>query len=109
MKRLLFGFIFLMTIPLVAWAAGDTVVVDQNHLQFNLSAVKMKVGDRIRFNNSDETSHNILISLGGARTNSGLQKPGEPFEVPMVREGTYQVTCGIHPEMRLAVTVRPRP
>jgi cytochrome c peroxidase len=95
----------LLLIPIVAWAAGSTIVVDQNHLQFNTAMVKMKVGDHIRFNNSDETSHNILISLGGARTNSGLQKPGEPFEVPMVREGTYQVTCGIHPRMKMVVVV----
>lgn len=91
--------------PLVAWADTGLVVVDQHNLQFSAPTVTLRVGDRLRFTNSDRVNHNVLISMGGVRTNSGLQKPGEPFEVPMVRAGTYQVTCGIHPRMRMTVIV----
>ncbi|HEX4196681.1 MAG TPA: plastocyanin/azurin family copper-binding protein [Caulobacteraceae bacterium] len=95
-----------LLIPIAALASdAGLVVVDQHKLQFSLSTVTMRVGDRLRFDNSDRVNHNVLISLGGVRTNSGLQKPGEPFEVPMLRAGVYQVTCGIHPRMRMTVIV----
>ena len=95
----------LVAAPLAAWAAGRTLVVDQNRLQFSLAEAKLKVGDHIRFTNSDRTTHNLLISLAGAPTNSGLQKPGEPFDMPFARAGTYQVICGIHPKMKMKVVV----
>jgi len=105
MKRLVLALGVLLVSALAAYADSNTVVVDQKRLRFSLPSVTMKVGDHLRFTNSDDVNHNVLISLGGRRTNSGLQKPGEPFEVPMVREGTYQVTCGIHPRMRMVVVV----
>ena len=97
----------LAAAPLAAWAAGKVVVVDQNKLQFSMPEAVIKVGDQIRFTNSDRTSHNLMISLAGAPTNSGLQQPGEPFEMPFTRAGTYQVICGIHPKMQMKVVVQP--
>jgi plastocyanin len=35
-----------------------------------------------------------------------LQQPGAEFKVPFVKPGTYQVSCGIHPKMKLSVTVK---
>lgn len=105
-NRSLLGLAILALAPLVAFAQVNSVmVVDQHRLQFSLPTVTLKVGERLRFTNSDRVNHNVLISLGGIRTNSGLQKPGEPFEVPMVRAGIYQVTCGIHPRMKMVVNV----
>lgn len=89
--------------PLAALAAGKVVVVDQSRLQFSVAELRIKVGDKVRFTNSDRTTHNLLITFAGNSTNSGLQKPGQPFEAPFSREGVYQVECGIHPKMRMKV------
>lgn len=89
--------------PLAALAASRVLMVDQSKLQFSVAELRIKVGDRVRFTNSDRTTHNLLITFAGTSTNSGLQKPGQPFEAPFSREGVYQVECGIHPKMRMKV------
>lgn len=86
-----------------AWAG--MVTVDQKGLAFSTGALTVKKGDILSFNNSDNTSHNILITGAGVNLNSGLQQPGVSFKAPMVKPGTYQVMCGIHPKMKMTVTV----
>ncbi|HYE45641.1 MAG TPA: cupredoxin domain-containing protein [Caulobacter sp.] len=87
-----------------AWAAG-MVNVDQKGLAFSAPALTVKKGVVLNFSNSDTTSHNILITGAGVSLNSGLQQPGVSFKAPMVKPGTYQVMCGIHPKMKMTVTV----
>jgi cytochrome c peroxidase len=87
----------------VAWAGTSTV--DQRNLKFSVRELKIPKGDSVEFTNSDDTSHNITISGQGLSFNSGLQAPGQPFRVPLVKTGAYKVTCGIHPNMRMTVIV----
>ena len=56
--------------------------------------------------NSDRPAHNILVKDGTTTVNSGLQQPGQPFELPFTKTGTFPVSCGIHPKMKLTVVVR---
>jgi plastocyanin len=95
----------LTAVAAVAWAGG-MVTVDQKGLAFSTAALTVKKGDILSFNNSDNTSHNILITGAGVNLNSGLQQPGVSFKAPMVKPGTYQVMCGIHPKMKMSVTVQ---
>ena len=88
-----------------AWAASTVHIVDQNKLQFSVSELTIQQGDTIRFTNSDRPAHNILVTDGTKILNSGLQQPGEPFEVPFPKKGRYPVTCGIHPKMQMTVIV----
>jgi len=88
----------------VAWAAS-TVTVDQKNLKFSVRELKIVKGDSIEFTNSDDTQHNITIAGAGFTANSGLQAPGKPFKAPFVKPGVYKVSCGIHPNMRMTVTV----
>ena len=87
-----------------AWAA-TTVTVDQKNLKFSVRELKIFRGDSIEFTNSDDTQHNITITGAGFTANSGLQAPGKPFKAPFVKSGVYKVSCGIHPNMRMTVTV----
>jgi cytochrome c peroxidase len=87
-----------------AWAATHTV--DQKNLHFSVATLTIAKGDSVEFANTDDTSHNITISGAGFTANSGLQRPGQPFRVPLVKVGTYKVTCGIHPNMRMTVIVQ---
>jgi cytochrome c peroxidase len=86
-----------------AWAG--TLIVDQKNLKFSVRELKIAKGDSIEFTNNDDTSHNITITGQGFTANSGLQAPGQPFKAPFVKAGTYKVSCGIHPNMRMTVTV----
>lgn len=90
---------------ITALAASTEHVVDQNKLQFSVDEITIKQGDTIKFTNSDRPAHNILVSDGTKILNSGLQQPGEPFEVPFPQKGHFMVTCGIHPKMKMTVTV----
>ena len=92
-------------ISVVAYGASTTHVVDQSKLQFSVSELRIKKGDTVKFMNSDRPAHNILVTDGTKVLSSGLQQPGEPFEVPFTREGTFPVTCGIHPKMHMTIVV----
>jgi plastocyanin len=83
-----------------------TVTVDQKGLSFDKSDVTLNKGDILSFNNSDSTSHNILVTGDGTSINGGLQQPGQNFSAPFIKPGTFQVTCAIHPKMKLTVHVQ---
>jgi plastocyanin len=89
----------------IAWAGG-VVTVDQRGLAFSVGSLTLKKGDIVNFTNNDSTSHNILVVGEGVRLNSGLQAPGVTFKAPFLKSGSYQVICGIHPRMKIAVAVK---
>jgi len=87
-----------------AWAAGMTNI-SQKGLAFSSPALTIEKGSVVSFNNDDSTSHNIIVSGNGVNLNSGLQAPGVTFKAPFLKPGVYQVMCGIHPKMKMTVTV----
>jgi len=94
----------LLAISGVALAAG-AVTVSQKGLAFSTANLTIEHGTVVTFSNDDTTSHNILVTGNGVNLNSGLQTPGMPFRVPFLKPGTYSVICGIHPKMKMTVTV----
>jgi plastocyanin len=88
--------------PCVAGSAS----IDQHNLSFDKADLMVSKGDIVTFNNSDNTSHNILITGDGVSINGGLQQPGQGFSAPFIKPGTFQVTCAIHPKMKLTVHVQ---
>jgi plastocyanin len=95
----------LSLISTAAWADATVHTVDQAKMQFSVAELTIKQGDTVKFTNSDRPAHNILVSDGTKVLNSGLQQPGEPFEVPFPQKGRFTVTCGIHPKMSMTVIV----
>jgi plastocyanin len=87
------------------YAAG-IVTVEQKGIAFSAPSLTVAKGSIVNFLNSDSTSHNILITGEGVSLNSGLQQPGVAFKAPLVKPGTYLVTCAIHPKMKMTVTVQ---
>jgi len=90
----------------VAVSAAAPVTVSQQGLQFSVSELSVTKGQMVVFKNDDRTAHNITVNGEGVNLNSGLQQPGVEFKVPFAKPGTYQVSCGIHPKMKLTVTVQ---
>ena len=93
------------TLALSTAALTDTVTVDQKDLAFSVDHMTVDAGTTVTFTNSDRTPHNIMIRNGGMIENSGLQRPGEAHEVLFGKAGEYSLICGIHPKMKLKVTV----
>jgi len=90
----------------VAVSAAAPITVSQQGLQFSVSELSVAKGQMVVFKNDDRTAHNITVNGEGVNLNSGLQQPGVEFKVPFAKPGTYAVSCGIHPKMKMTVTVK---
>jgi plastocyanin len=86
--------------------AATPVTITQKGLQFSSTELAVSKGQVVVFMNDDRTPHNITVSGDGMNLNGGLQQPGAEFRVPFSKPGTYAVSCGIHPKMKLSVTVK---
>jgi len=100
----------LLAAALFAGAAGSVYAaskhtVDQKNLQFSVASISVKRGESVTFSNSDRGSHNITVVGDGMNFNGGLQRPGDTVDVLFTRLGTFNVRCGIHPKMKMDVTV----
>ena len=90
----------------VAVSAAAPLTVTQKGLQFSSAELTVSKGQVVVFLNDDRTSHNITVVGEGMNINGGLQPPGAEFRMPFSKPGTYLVSCGIHPKMKLSVTVK---
>jgi cytochrome c peroxidase len=86
--------------------AGDLVTVGQRGLRFSTADLTVAKDQIVIFMNNDTATHNIMVVGEGIRVNGGLQSPGAEFRVPFSKPGTYIVSCGIHPKMKMTVTVK---
>lgn len=94
----------LATISAAAFAAG-AATVSQKGLSFSTPNLTVAHGTVVTFMNDDTVSHNIIVTGNGVNVNSGLQAPGTPFRMPFLKPGMYVAVCGIHPKMKMTVTV----
>lgn len=105
MKSLLF--IVLLVCAGAARAAAADVNIDQVGQKFDPKSVTIKVGDTLKFHNSDDVTHNIQITdADGNNEDAGLQKPGQDIAQTIDKAGTYSVHCAIHPRMKMTVEVK---
>ncbi len=79
--------------------------ISQKNKSFAPDAVAIEAGQTILLHNDDSRTHNIRVFHPKMDYNSGGQDPGEDIRLTFDDPGTYYVTCGIHPEMELKVTV----
>jgi plastocyanin len=87
-------------------AAAQPVVVTQRGLGFTPNELSLTKGQTVEFVNDDSTAHNILIAGDAVNFNGGLQPSGGHVKYMFAKAGTYLVGCGIHPKMKLTVTVK---
>ena len=100
----------LLSLALLAIAASvpaaAPITITQKGLQFSSTEISVSKGQVVTFVNDDRTAHNITVKGDGVNLNGGLQQPGGQFSVPFAKTGTYEVSCGIQPKMKLEVTVK---
>jgi plastocyanin len=94
------------TMLVTSTLAGDPVTVGQQGLRFSTAELTVAKDQIVIFMNNDTTTHNIMVVGEGLSVNGGLQSPGAEFRVPFIKAGTYTVSCGIHPKMKMTVTVK---
>jgi len=105
MKKI--GFMTLSALLAMSAVRADApVTVTQKGLQFSVDELSIRKGQAVVFVNDDRTAHNITVTGEGLNLNGGLQQPGVEFKVPFTKPGLYQVSCGIHPKMKLSITVQ---
>ena len=81
--------------------------VSQRNQAFMPGQLEIRVGEVVRVVNDDgDLSHHAYVSSPRFRFDSGDQGPGANVDIPFTAAGTFNVLCGIHPKMRLVVTVR---
>lgn len=88
----------------LARAAGKQTVQQKNKT-FSSTELTLKVGDVLEFKNDDDVAHNVFSTSETQAFNTKIQPPGASAEVTFVKEGTVQVRCAIHPQMKLTVHV----
>jgi plastocyanin len=86
-------------------AAAEDHPVSQKGKRFEPESLRVKVGDRVLFQNDDETAHNVFSRTAGNAFNVGMQEPGSTSPVTFEQAGTVEVRCAIHPGMKLTVQV----
>ena len=90
-----------------AWAAANVATVTQSNRRFQPSEVEVARGGVVRFVNDDGSLlHHVYTTSPSFDFDSGEQEPGKVVEERFNVPGTYVIMCGIHPKMRLKVTVR---
>jgi cytochrome c peroxidase len=80
--------------------------IRQKGRRFTPGAVMVAVGQALRFVNDDSRTHNVRVDDPRLPAFSEAQEPGDTVVLGFPEAGAFAVTCGIHPEMRLEVTVR---
>lgn len=70
---------------------------------FKPNNLKIKVGTTVRFTNHGEKQHNVAQPEFNWKTQN-LSK-GQTYTWTFAEPGTYDLICGIHPEMKVTITV----
>jgi len=91
-------------VPDDAAVTADTI--GQKDKKFRPDHVRLRVGEKLKIINDDIRTHNVRVDDPRLRLNSGAQEPGDSVELDFPAKGTFDVTCGIHPIMRLQVDVQ---
>jgi len=91
--------------PATTGAAADVVVVDMKDIEYVPRNATAKVGQTVRWTNSDPVAHTVTAK-SGSDVDSGTIDPGKDFETRFDRPGKVDYVCTIHPNQTGTVTVR---
>lgn len=71
-----------------------------------LKEITLHLGDSLVFKNLDTIAHNVV----GVNFDLNVQKPGA-ISTPQIfdKAGVYEISCAIHPKMKLKVIVQAAP
>jgi plastocyanin len=83
-----------------------TTAVSISGFAFNPASVTVKMGDKVKWTNMDNTGHTVTSNNGGFAS-SGVLNQNATYTVTFGMTGTFDYHCSIHPTMTGTVTVTP--
>ena len=90
-----------------AWTTQQPTVIAQKGRAFHPLTLIISRGDTLQFFNDDgNLLHHAYVETDTFNFDSGDQQPGSRTNVVFSVPGTFNVLCGIHPKMKLVVTVK---
>ena len=92
-------------VPTQKPAAPDVVAVDMKDIKYVPQNVTAKVGQTVRWTNSDPVAHTVTAK-SGSKIDSGTIAPGKTYEAKFDKAGRVDYVCAIHPNQKGTVTVR---
>jgi plastocyanin len=95
----------LLLLAAASSAGAEDHVISQKGKRFQPEALRVRVGDRVLFQNDDEITHNVFSRTAGGAFNVGLQEPGSSSPVTFEKPGPVEVRCAIHPAMKMTIEV----
>ena len=98
--------ILLLGAVLFGTAAAADFTVRQKDRAFSVRQLTVKVGDQVTFVNDDAVSHNVVSETKGLEFDF-VQRPGRSDTVRLAQPGVAEVSCAIHPVMKLLIQVTP--
>jgi plastocyanin len=103
-RRYIAVFAVLLASASLAYAASRHVVGQKGSL-FTPGKMAVKAGDVVVFKNDDGVTHHIYSSTKGQEFNLETAAPGQDVKHTFAKPGRVDIRCGLHPGMRLVVTV----
>ena len=101
------GFLWFAMACAIPAALAEDLEVLQVKQNFDPRAIEVLAGIPVTFTNADDVKHNLkMVTPDGTQTDYGVEKPGEHTIITFPAAGDYSVICGIHPRMKLKVTVK---
>jgi plastocyanin len=85
--------------------ASAVVQVDMKDIKFVPQTVTAKVGQTIRWTNSDPVAHTVTAK-SGSDVDSGTIGPNQTFETKFAKAGRVDYVCSIHPNQTGTVIVK---
>ena len=81
--------------------------ISQRGRLFSMSSVTLTAGQRLRIVNDDaDLQHHAYVDSNTFKFDSGDQEPGSQTDITFPVTGVFTVQCGIHPKMKMVVTVK---
>ncbi|HEX4368829.1 MAG TPA: hypothetical protein VH023_18470, partial [Rhodopila sp.] len=104
--RVFAGLLLGLACVVPALAAGPYIVTQKGQM-FHPGQLSINRGDTVEIVNDDgELIHHAYVDSKTFSFDSGDQEPGSKTDIVFSVPGTFVVLCGIHPKMRLDVTVK---
>ena len=91
-----------------AIAADQPVLVIMKNHQFEPRLLGVRPGQAIRFDNSDDVLHSLLLVGGESVIGEEFVDPGQSYTVRIPQDtppGTYELACTVHVDMRGQIVV----
>jgi plastocyanin len=100
---------FLLSVCVAMLISGSAdaaqFMIGQKGRLFKPGSLKVKAGDVVVFKNDDTVTHHVYSSTKGQEFDLETTNPGEDVKWTFSSKGRVDVRCGLHPGMRLVVTV----